>query len=75
MFFYFLKLKENEFLKGKDGLASIMQTINQCLENVDIENLFKIAFGFSLSRKDLDKLGKEYDKIKDNQNDEFVKQL
>ena len=71
----FLKLKENEFLKGKDGLASIMQTINQCLENVDIENLFKIAFGFSLSRKDLDKLGKEYDKIKDNQNDEFVKQL
>ena len=71
----FLKLKEKEFLKGKDGLASIMQTINQCLENVDIENLFKIAFGFSLSRKDLDKLGKEYDKIKDNQNDEFVKQL
>ena len=71
----FLKLKENEFLKGKDGLASIMQTINQCLENVDIENLFKIAFGFSLSRKDLDKLGKEYDKIKNNQNDEFVKQL
>ena len=71
----FLKLKENEFLKGKDGLGSIMQTINQCLENVDIENLFKIAFGFSLSRKDLDKLGKEYDKIKDNQNDEFVKQL
>ena len=71
----FLKIKENEFLKGKDGLASIMQTINQCLENVDIENLFKIAFGFSLSRKDLDKLGKEYDKIKDNQNDEFVKQL
>ena len=71
----FLKLKETEFLKGKDGLASIMQTINQCLENVDIENLFKIAFGFSLSRKDLDKLGKEYDKIKDNQNDEFVKQL
>ena len=71
----FLKLKENEFLKGKDGLASIMQTINQCLENVDIENLFKIAFCFSLIRKDLDKLGKEYDKIKDNQNDEFVKQL
>ena len=71
----FLKLKENEFLKGKDGIALIMQTCNQCLENVDIENLFKVAFGFSLSRKDLDKLGKEYDKVKDNQNNEFVKQL
>ncbi len=71
----FLKIKEDEFLKGKDGLASIMQTLNKCYENVDIENLFKIAFGFSLSRKDLDKLGKEYDKVKDNPKNEFVQQL
>ena len=71
----FLKIKEEEFLKGKDGLASIMQTLNKCYENVDIENLFKIAFGFSLSRKDLDKLGIEYDKIKNDENNEFVKQL
>ena len=70
-----LKIKESELLKGKDGLASIMQTINQSLENVDIENLFKIAFGFSLSRKDIDKLSKEYDKVKDNQKNEFVQQL
>ena len=71
----FLKTKENEFLKGKDGLASIMQTINHCMENVDIDNLFKMAFGFSLSRKDLDKLGKEYEKVKNDQNNEFIKQL
>ena len=71
----FLKIKEDEFLKGKDGLASIMQTINKSYENIDIENLFKIAFGFSISRKDLDKLGQEYDKIKDDQKNEFVKQL
>ena len=71
----FLKSKENEFLKGKDGLASIMQTINHCLENVNIDNLFKTAFGFSLSRKDLDKLGKEYDRVKDDPKNEFVKQL
>ena len=68
----FLKIKEDEFLKGKDGLASIMQTINKSYENIDIENLFKIAFGFSISRKDLDKLGQEYDKIKDDQKNEFV---
>ena len=71
----FLKIKEDEFLKGKDGLASIMQTINKSYENIDIENLFKIAFGFSISRKDLVKLGHEYDKIKDDQKNEFVKQL
>ena len=71
----FLKIKEDEFLKGKDGLASIMQTINKSYENIDIENLFKISFGFGISRKDLDKLGQEYDKIKDDQKNEFVKQL
>ena len=71
----FLKSKEDEFLKATDGLPSIMQTVNKCLENVDIENVFKTAFGFSLSRKDLDKLGKEYDKVKNNQNNEFIKQL
>ena len=71
----FLKSKEDEFLKGKDGLASIMQTINKCYENVDIDYLFKIAFGFSLSRKDIDKLGNEYDKVKNDEKNEFVKQL
>jgi len=71
----FLKSKENEFLKGKDGLASIMQTINHCMENVDIDNLFKMAFGFSISRKDLDKLGKEYEKVKNDPKNEFIKQL
>ena len=71
----FLKIKEDEFLKGKDGLASIMQAINKSYENNDIDNLFKTAFGFSISRKDLDKLGQEYDKIKDDQKNEFVKQL
>ena len=70
-----LKSKENEFLKGKDGLVSIMATLNKSMENTDVENLFKIAFGFSLSRKDLDKLRNEFNKIKNEKNNEFVKQL
>ena len=70
-----LKSKENEFLKGKDGLVSIMATLNKSMENSDVENLFRIAFGFSLSRKDLDKLGNEFNKVKNEKNNEFVKQL
>lgn len=70
-----LKSKENEFLKGKDGLVSIMATLNKSMENTDVENLFRIAFGFSLSRKDLDKLGNEFNKVKNEKNNEFVKQL
>ena len=50
------EFKEDEFLKAKDGLISIMNNINKCLENPDIDVLFKIEFGFSLSRNDLNKL-------------------
>ena len=64
-----------KFLKAKDGLISIMNNINKCLENPDIDVLFKIEFGFSLSRNDLNKLANEYNKIKDDKNNEFVKQL
>ena len=71
----FLKLKEDKFMEGKDGLASIMQTINECTENVDIEKMFKVAFGFSISRNFINQLGNEFEKIKDDPKNEFVKQL
>lgn len=71
----FLKMKEDKFLQGKDGLASIMQTLNECTEDVDVEKLFKISFAFSISRKYIDNLGKEYDSVKDDQKNEFVQQL
>ena len=69
------EFKEDEFLKAKDGLISIMNNINKCLENPDIDVLFKIVFGFSLSRNDWNKLANEYNKVKDDKNNEFVKQL
>ena len=71
----FLKLKEDKFMEGKDGLASIMQTINECTENVDIEKMFKIAFGFSISRNLINQLGNEFEKIQNDSKNEFVKQL
>ena len=71
----FLKLKEDKFMEGKDGLASIMQTINECTENIDIEKMFKIAFGFSISRNLINQLGDEFEKIKNDSKNEFIKQL
>jgi hypothetical protein len=71
----FLKLKEDKFMEGKDGLASIMETINECTENVDIEKMFKIAFGFSISRNLINQLGNEFEKIQNDSKNEFVKQL
>ena len=49
--FAFMKLKEEKFLEGKDGLVSIMPIINECTENVDVEKVFNTAFGLSISRK------------------------
>jgi len=71
----FLKLKEDKFMEGKDGLASIMQTINECTDNVDIDKMLKIAFGFSISRNLISQLGTEFEKIKNDSKNEFVKQL
>ena len=69
------EFKEDEFLKAKDGLIWIKNIINKSLENPDIDVLLKIVFGFSLSRNDWNKLANEYNKIKDDKNNEFVKQL
>ena len=71
----FIKIKEDELLKAKDGVISIKNIINKSLENPDIDVLFKIVFGFSLSRNDWNKLANEYNKVKDDKNNEFVKQL
>ena len=71
----FLKMKEEKFLAGKNGLASIMETINSCCVDVNIDELFKIAFDFSLSRKFIEKCGEEYEKVKNNSKNEFVAQL
>ena len=70
----FLKLKEDKFLQAND-LTGIMHTLNECYENVDIEKLFKIAFGFSISRKYIEKLESEFESIKDDQKNEFIQQL
>ena len=71
----FLKLKEDKFMEGKDGLASIMQTINECMDNVEIDKMLKIAFGFSISRNLISQLGTEFEKIKNDSENEFVEQL
>ena len=71
----FLKLKENEFIKGKPGIISTMKIMKNCLSNIDVEELFKIAFGFHMSRKHIEKFEKEYEINKNNPKNEFISQL
>ena len=69
-----LKINEKEFI-NKNGVDSVFIAITNSCKNLDVEELFKIGFGFSLSKKDIDNYEKEYEKVKDDMDNEFIKQL
>ena len=71
----FLKLKEKEFISNKKGIFYSMNTIKLLFDNIDIDELFKVAFSFSLSRSHIKKYEEEYEQNKNNKDNEFVKQL
>ena len=71
-----LKINEKEFVsRNSGGVDSIFIAITNCCKKLDVEELFKIGFGFSLSKKDIDGYEKEYEKVKDDNSNEFIKQL
>ena len=70
----FLKSKENKIIECKE-MDSLFKVIKSCFENVDIEEMMKIAFGFHLSKKEIENFEKEYDKNKNNKKNEFIAQL
>jgi hypothetical protein len=70
----FLKSKEHKIIECKE-MDSLFKEIKSCFENVDIEEIMKIAFGFHLSKKEIENFEKEYDKNKNNKKNEFVAQL
>ena len=71
----FLKLKEKAFISNKKGIFFSMNTVKQLFDNIDVDELFKVAFSFGLSRSHIKKYEEEYEQNKDNQNNEFIKQL
>ena len=68
-----LKLKENDFCKGSKGCS--LPLLQKVLENVNENELFKIAFGFSISRNYIEKCELEYEKVKNDEKNEFIGQL
>ena len=71
----FLKLKEKAFISNKKGIFYSMNTIKLLFDNIDLDELFKVAFSFSLSRSHIKKYEEEYEQNKNNKDNEFVKQL
>ena len=71
----FIKLKEKDLIESKNGIDSTMLIMNDCLKNINVDELFKVAFGFSLSKKLIEGYEKEYDLVKNNKKNEFIKQV
>ena len=70
----FLKSNEQKIIECKE-MDSLFKVIKSCFENVDIEEIMKTAFGFHLSKKEIENCEKEYDKNKNNKKNEFISQL
>ncbi len=71
----FLKMQEKEFIKSKPGIVNTMEVLKKCLDNIDINELFKVAFDFHLSKKHIEKFEQEYENNKNEKNNEFIQQL
>ena len=71
----FLKLKEREFTNGEKGIGPTMRTISNCSKNIDEELLVKTAFSFRLPKRKIRNLEAEYEKCKDDVENEFIKQI
>ena len=70
----FLKVKEKKFLKS-NGVMKTLDVLRESLNVYDIEYLFSIAFGFHLSKNLIKKIENEYEKNKNNKEDEFISQI
>ena len=70
----FLKLREKSFIQS-NGIMETMNALHETLDNVDVDTIFNVAFGFHLSKDQIKKYEAEYEKNKNNNNDEFMSQL
>ena len=67
------KLSENAFCSAKKG--ETFPLLYKVQENINVEELFKVAFGFNISRNYIKECEIEYEKVKNDKNNEYMAQL
>ena len=67
------KLSENAFCSAKKG--ETFPLLYKVQENINVEELFKVAFGFHISRNYIKECEIEYEKVKNDKNNEYMAQL
>jgi len=71
----FIKNKEKEFLSAKEGIIGIMNVFKTIFNDIDVEEIFSIAFKFNFNRKKIKKYEDQYEKEKDNKKNEIINLL
>ena len=70
-----LKLNEKKILKF-NHFEEVMNIFKDITKGIEVEELFKVSFDFSFSRKDIKKFEDEFHKkMKNNIDDEIIKQV
>ena len=67
------KLSENAFCSAKKG--ETLPLLYKVQENINVEELFKVAFGFHISRNYIKECEIEYEKVKNDKNNEYMAQI
>ena len=68
------KINEKVILTPKN-FEELMDKFRSLTKNVDVDELLKISFSFSFSRKDIKRYEERYEKTKNNKEDELIKQV
>ena len=72
----FLKLKESDFIKCNNDMVEICQVLKRVMQDdINVEMLFNTAFKLPLSRKHIICYEEEYERVKNDRNNEFIQQL
>lgn len=59
-------------MEGKKGIDSTFIIMEDCLKDVNMNELFIFDIRLSLSKKLIENYEKEYNKVKDDKKNEFV---
>lgn len=71
-----IKKNESKIIENKGDIVNVMGVINNLFDNIgDVDSFLNVAFGFHITYKQIEQYEKDYEKNKENKQNEFIMQL
>lgn len=68
----FLKIKQYDIIRSESELSDLMNEVKRVYDGVQVDELFEEAFKLSISRKYIRQCEEQYERVKNDKNNEFV---